>query len=60
MLQKFKKKNMFLQSLRAKNNKSSCEALRLRTKFRGVNYPSLSLSLIFQKYTFSYQKYIVS
>ena len=37
-------KLLFLQSLRAKNNKSSCEALRLRTKLRGVNSPGLFLS----------------
>ena len=40
---------LFLQSLRAKNNKSSCEALRLRTKLQGVNYPGLSLSVVFSE-----------
>ena len=33
---------LFLQILRAKNNKSSCGALRLRTRLQGANRSSLS------------------
>lgn len=51
---------LFLQSLRAKNNKSSCRVLRLRIKLQGANCVDLSMnlsSLVVEVKGNSYRKY---